>query len=302
MIDVAAVDVGGTRIKAAVVRSDGHETYSCTVPTPADLRDHLGSTIAQIVHRLTESTGALPRAVGVAAPGLVDDHRATGVFSANLGWQDLDLRRPVEDAVDLPVAIGHDVRAGLLAESWLGAARGHRDALFVPIGTGIAAAVRVDGRDLVAGGYAGEIGHVVVDPGGAPCGCGARGCLEAVASAGAIGRRYAALSGDAPDQVDAQTVATRAAQGETLARAVWDEAVDRIARVLAVTTAVTGVRLVVVGGGLVNAGHLLLDPLQEGLARYGGSLRVPQVVPALLGDRAGCLGAARLALDLVERS
>ena len=296
---VAAIDVGGTRIKAAMVYPDGSHAHARTVPTPRDLEQRLGEVAADIVGQLADAAGEAPLALGLAAPGLVDEHKAIGVFSANLGWRAFDLRGPVEEATGIPVAIGHDVRAGLLAESWIGAAAGCDDVLFVAIGTGVSAAVRVGGRELVAGGYAGEIGHLVVDPAGPECGCGSRGCLEAVASATAIARRYAAIARPG-DAVDARVVAQRVSLGEPRAIAVWSEAIDHLARVLATAAITCGSRLIVVGGGLANAGETLTLPLGRAVSTYGGSLRPLQVAPAALGEMAGCLGAGLLALRLVE--
>lgn len=230
----------------------------------------------------------------------MDETRGVGIRSANLGWRDLDLRGPLVAATGLPVAIGHDVRAGLVAEAWVGAARDCLDVLFVAVGTGISAALRIDGRDLVAGGYAGEIGHVPVEPDGPACGCGAHGCLEAVASAQAIARTYAQRAQLDPAAVSASRVAEGVIACDPLARSVWMHAVDHLARVLAITALASGARLIVVGGGLVNAGGVLMEPLTAGITTYGGALRTPQVVPATLGDQAGCLGAGRLALQLLE--
>ena len=140
-------------------------------------------------------------------PGLVDDARGVAVFSANLGWHDLDVVSPLESALGIPMALGHDVRAGLLAEARWGAARGTDHAMFVPLGTGIAGALMVDGRVLHADGSAGELGHVVVEPGGPVCGCGARGCLEAVSSASAVERAYAQRLGLA-ERVSAEEIAS----------------------------------------------------------------------------------------------
>lgn len=304
MAQVAAVDIGGTRIKAAIVHDDGRHELARTAPTPPDLEYRLGEVIGGLVERLGHDTGRRPDAVGLAAPGLVDDTRALGVFSANLGWRALDLRRPIAEATGLPVAVGHDVRAGLIAEVWLGAAQGCSDVAFVPIGTGISAALLVDGRELVAGGFAGEIGHVVVAPGGPECGCGGRGCLEAVASATAIARAYAqrtgapaGAEGGAPP--DARRVAELVAEGDPTAIAVWDAVVDQLARVLATLALASGAQLIVVGGGLAASGDVLVRPLQAGVTAYGGTLRPIRVVPAALGPYAGCLGAGRLALRLL---
>jgi len=302
VVDVAAVDIGGSRLKAAIVRSDGTYELARTLPTPPDLEFRLGEVVGDVVAGLTRDLGRPPAAVGLAAPGLVDDTRALGVFSANLGWRALDLRRPVAMATGLPVAVGHDVRAGLLAECWLGAATDCSDVAFVPIGTGVAAALLVDGRELVAGGFAGEIGHVVVVPDGPACGCGGRGCLEAVAAAPAIARAYAQRAGLDPTAAagcDAQAVAALVAAGDQVADAVWTEAVDHLARVLATVALAAGTQQIVVGGGLAQAGEVLLSPLQARITTYGGALRPLRVVAAALGDFAGCLGAGRLALRLL---
>lgn len=174
--------------------------------------------------------------------------------------------------------------------------------LFVAIGTGIAAAHVVDGKASVgARGAAGEIGHILVRPDGPRCGCGRPGCLEAIASASAIGRRYAELTGataDAP--VTAAEVAERAAAGEPLASEVWREAVEALADGLATGQALYDVATIVLGGGLAQAGDRLLTPLRAALHERMTFHREPRLVAAALGDEAGCLGAALLALDAVR--
>jgi glucokinase len=183
-----------------------------------------------------------------------------------------------------------------MAEARLGAGHGERHVLFIAIGTGIAAAHVVDGRALSgAHGAAGEVGHVIVRPGGPQCGCGARGCLEAVASASAIGRRYAELSGIA--DAAAFDVAARAAAGEPLATAVWRDAVEALADGLLTAQALYDAGIVVLGGGLAEAGEALLAPLHTALDQRVTFHRMPRLVRAALGDTAGCLGAALLALD-----
>jgi glucokinase len=168
--------------------------------------------------------------------------------------------------------------------------------LFIAIGTGIAAAHVVDGKAFAgAHGAAGEVGHVIVRPGGPPCGCGARGCLESVASASAVGRRYVALSGIAG--VTASDVVARAAAGEELATTVWTEAVEAFADGLLTAQALYDAGIVVLGGGLAEAGEALLAPLRVALDARITFHRMPRIVRAALGDNAGCLGAALLALD-----
>lgn len=295
---VAAVDVGGTRVKAALVDRELRVVTQTTETTPDDIAHDIGSVVAGVVGRLM--TGADPSrpvrlvGCGVVVPGLVDEASGVGVLSVNLGWRDLPIRDLVTATLGVPTVIGHDVRAGLVAESRLGAARGARHALFVPLGTGIAGALMVDGSVLTAGGWAGELGHVQVEPDGPPCPCGGRGCLEVVASAAAVAREYAARTGCA---VDARTVAAKVAEGEPAAVAVWDRAVGALATAVLATITITGIDLVLVGGGLALSGETLLAPLRARIEQLRTFQRPPRVVRAALGDRAGCLGAACLAWD-----
>ncbi len=250
----------------------------------------------QLTARAGEAIDLL--ALGVVVPGLVDDVAGIGVWSANLGWRDLDLRGGVAAHVDVPVAVGHDVRSGLLAEHRLGAAREADNVLFVPLGTGLASAILCRGQLVTGSLWTGEIGHVVVAPDGPLCACGQRGCLEALSSAGAIGRRWSEATGLVGD---AEEVARRVEAGEPEARRIWQEAVDALATMVAPIVAGVGTELVLIGGGLVHAGDTLLAPLRAALtARLGGRDDVV-VEAAALGARAGALGAATIALDLVGR-
>lgn len=297
---VVGIDVGGTRIKSALVTPDGQVLAEAVRPTPDKVGDQLGEVAAEAVVELTarvdEAVDLL--AVGVAVPGLVDDVTGIGVWSANLGWRDLDLRGSVAAHVDVPVAIGHDVRSGLLAEHRLGAAREADNVLFVPLGTGLASAILCRGQLVTGSLWTGEIGHIVVVPDGPLCACGQRGCLEALSSAGAIGRRWSEATGLVGD---AEEVARRAEAGEPEARRIWQEAIDALAIMVAPVVAAAGTELVLIGGGLVHAGDTLLQPLRTALtARLGGRDDVA-VRGAALGDRAGSLGAATIALDLVGR-
>lgn len=292
-------------MKGAIVGPDGTACGRLHRPTPCDqgpdaVVDSVGVTLDLLL------AGARQRklevsAAGVVVPGIVDDERGIAVFSANLGWRDLPLRALLEAHSGLPVGFGHDVRAGVLAEATFGAARGERDVLFLPVGAGVAGAALVDGRLLVGGGYAGEIGHLSVDPAGDPCSCGGRGCVETMASGAAIVRRYAMRTGQRVE--GAAAVAARVREGDRDAAVVWDEAVAALAHGLTAAVALLAPRLIVVGGGLAGSGDLLLRPLSEILlARLSPrSTRMPRLVRAALGDQAGCLGAAllaRRALDL----
>ena len=300
---VVALDVGGTGMKCALVRPDGKVQHAERHPTlasrgPAAVTENILVVAAGLADR-ARADGLTPVAAGVAVPGVVDEDTGTAVWSSNVGFRDVPLRDLVSARLGVPAALGHDVRVGGLAEARLGAGRDQRHVLFIAIGTGIAAAHVVDGKAFAgAHGAAGEVGHVIVRPGGPPCGCGARGCLEAVASASAVGRRYVELSGIAG--VTASDVVARAAAGEALANTVWTEAVEAFADGLLTAQALYDAGIVVLGGGLAESGEALLAPLRIALDARITFHRVPRIVRAALGDTAGCLGAALLALDTLE--
>lgn len=303
MTSVIAVDVGGTSMKGAVVDAAGRALAEGSRPTadPATGTDAVAGGIldyaADLAKQATELTGRPPVAAGLAVPGVIDGGIAR--YATNLGWRDLPLRDLAADRLGLPVALGHDVRTGALAEARFGAARGVKDFLFLPIGTGIAGALFVDGRPYAgASARGGEIGHAaVVATGGERCACGQYGCLEAYASAAAVARRYAARGGT-PGLATPDVVALAVA-GDPMAGAVWDEAVDALAVALAAYTMVLDPALVVVGGGLAEAGDALLGPLRERLAARLVWREPPAVVASALGPSAGRLGAAVLAWRMV---
>lgn len=292
---VIALDVGGTSMKAALVDEVRQVIGAARIPTgreqgPDAVIERIVATVADQVSAARD-TGYTPRGAGVVVPGIVDDEHGIAVYSANIGWRDAPLRELVQDRVDVPVAFSHDVRAGGLAEGELGAARGVRDYLFLPIGTGIAGAVVLDGQPYSGHGYGGEIGHMIVDPSGPVCGCGARGCLESIASAAAIAAEYSRRTGRLADSL----VSELAAGGDADAIAVWDRAIEALARALQAYTTLLAPELVVVGGGLGEAGDLLLRPLAAALDARLTFQRRPRLAPAQLGDQASALGAALLA-------
>lgn len=297
---VLAFDVGGTDIKSALFDADGTVLGLRRTPTP--VRGE-GSP-ARLMERLAELADELraqhpdvvPQAVGLVVPGIVDAESGIGVFSSNLGWRDAPMRDLMAARFGMPVAFDHDVRTASWAEHVLGGARDYANAVVLIIGTGIAGALLVDGRPYTAGGYAGEIGHSPL--GEWPCPCGARGCLEAIASAGAISRRYTEATGDPVD--GAREVIARAAAGDDTAARIWNEALDALTMSIAQLTAVIAPQAVVIGGGLSRAGSALFDELRTRLADRLSFHRIPALVPAELSGDAGILGSALRARQAVQ--
>lgn len=304
MDHVIALDVGGTGIKGALLSADNTVLHQERRPTrrergPQAVVEGILAFAAELRERGERRFGVPARAAGAAVLGTVDEDAGIAVFSANAGWRDLPLRDLLAERLELPVALGHDVRTGALAEGRLGAGRGVDRFLFIALGTGIAGGIGIDGRiEAGAHGFGGEIGHVVVRPGGPLCGCGARGCLETLASAAAVTRAWARAGGD--PAATAEDCARAVAAGDTVARQVWGEAVDALADGIVIAQSLIDPGTVIIGGGLAQAGQILLGPLWEAVRTRLTFQAVPTLVPAHLGDRAACLGAGLLAWGLLD--
>ncbi|WP_139416476.1 ROK family protein [Agromyces laixinhei] len=297
---VLAFDVGGTDTKSALVDASGRVLGLRRTPTPLDAADPAGTIVTSLAvlarEHLEASPGVTPVAAGISVPGLVDEVDGVGMFASNLGWRDAPIRSLAEAALGLPVAFGHDVRAAGDAEHRLGAARGFGDVVVLAIGTGIASALVLNGHPYAGGGFAGEVGHSLADPLGDRCPCGAIGCLETIASAGAIARRYAAATGTPVG--GARQVLEAAASGDAIARRLWDDAVEALAEAIARLVATLAPEAVVIGGGLSQAGPALFEPLGARLDTLLSFHRRPALIHAELGDDAGLLGTALSARDL----
>ncbi|WP_020140092.1 ROK family protein [Streptomyces sp. 351MFTsu5.1] len=307
MRHVIALDVGGTGMKAALVGAGGELLHRARRATGRDRGpDAVVEGILDFAAELraygTEQLGAPALAAGVAVPGIVDEEHGVAAYAANLGWRDVPLRALLTDRLGgAPVALGHDVRTGGLAEGRIGAGRGTDRYLFVALGTGIAGAIGIAGRvEAGAHGFAGEIGHIVVRPGGTPCPCGQRGCLERYASAAAVSEAWAAVTGN--PEADAADCARAVDADDPKAREVWQHAVTTLADGLTTALTLLDPRTLIIGGGLAEAGETLFTPLREAVRQRITFQKPPTIVPAALGDTAGCLGAGLLAWDLLDKT
>jgi glucokinase len=304
------IDVGGTKIGAVRVRRDGAILDRAGRATPADDPE---ATIASIVEvaRALRTPDVL--VVGVGAAGMVSAKTGVLRFAPNLAWRELPVADRVAEEIGLPCQVDNDANVAAWAEYRFGAGRGFRHILLVTIGTGIGGGIVSDGKLFRgANGFAAEIGHIIVEPDGPPCGCGNLGCLEQVASGQAIGRlgREAArehprsliaaqAQGD-PDRVTGEMVTEAAKQGDEVAKGVLAVVGRRLGEGIAGLVNVLDPQVVVVGGGVIDAGDLLLAPARSAfLDAVEGPDHRPEVpiVPAQLGNEAGAVGAAALALE-----
>ncbi|MGY6500243.1 MAG: ROK family protein [Acidimicrobiales bacterium] len=307
------LDIGGTKIAGVVVDDpSGTVTAVDRVETPATGAD-LVAAMHGLIGSLADRSGTDPLSVGVGIAGLID---ADGVmrYGPNLpGVIDLDVAGELSPLTGTPVLVDNDATCGALAEHAVGAARGIDQAVVVALGTGIGGGVVLDGR-LRRGAHrmAGEIGHLLVDPAGPLCGCGQRGCWEQFASGNALGRqaRDAARAGRADalvaavggriDDVAGEHVAAAAADGDPGALQVLDGFARWVAVGLSGLVNILDPEIIVIGGGLVEMGDLLLDPVRhhlDGLCVGAGHRPVVPVVPAVLGEHAAAIGAALLGAE-----
>ncbi|MFI2642379.1 ROK family protein [Streptomyces sp. NPDC018610] len=301
---VAALDIGGTKIAAALVDGRGDILVRAQRATPAqEDGDTVMRAVTDVLGELTTSPlwGRVV-ALGIGSAGPVDASAGT-VSPVNVpGWRGYPLVERVRSAVGgLPVELIGDGVAITAAEHWQGAARGHDNALCMVVSTGVGGGLVLGGR-LHPGptGNAGHIGHISVDLDGDPCPCGSRGCVERIASGPNIARRALAdgwrpgSDGDA----SAAAVAAAARAGDPVAMASFARAARALAAGIAATATLVEIDIAVIGGGVGKAGDVLLDPLRKALADYATLSFVQRltVVPARMGTDAGLVGAAAAAL------
>lgn len=301
---VAALDIGGTKIAGALVDGHGRILVRAQRPTPAQ---EDGDTVMRAVEEVLGELTAAPlwsgaTAVGIGSAGPVDASAGT-VSPVNVpGWRGFPLVERVRAATGgLPIELIGDGVAITAAEHWQGAARGHDNALCMVVSTGVGGGLVLGGK-LHAGptGNAGHIGHISVDLDGDPCPCGARGCVERIASGPNIARRALANGWrPGPDgDTSAAAVATAARAGDPVAVASFERAAQALAAGIAATATLVEIDLAVIGGGVAGAGDVLFAPLRTALKDYATLSFVQDltIAPAVMGTDAGLVGAAAAAL------
>ncbi|MFK4111207.1 ROK family protein [Streptomyces sp. NPDC002176] len=303
---VAALDIGGTKIAGALV--DGHGRIQARTQRATPARQD-GETVMRAVEQVLGDLAASPlwgraSVIGIGSAGPVDASAGT-VSPVNVpGWRGFPLVERVRAATGgLPVELIGDGVAITAAEHWQGAARGHDNALCMVVSTGVGGGLVLGGR-LHPGptGNAGHIGHISVDLDGEPCPCGARGCVEGLASGPNIARRALADGWrPGPDgDTSAAAVADAARRGDPVAVASFERAAQALAAGIAATATLVEIDIAVIGGGVGKAGDVLFAPLRKALTDYATLSFVQRltVVPAQMGTDAGLVGAAAAALAL----
>jgi glucokinase len=315
---VIGVDLGGTNARAALITREGHITRQARRPSlqeqPPD------ATLGQIVEACREViagegiTAAQVGGVGIGLPGIMDIHTGVCFWSPNFAqWQNVPIGPTVSAGLGVPAFILNDAKCAALGELVYGAGKGIRNMVMITLGTGIGGAFVVDGKLLIGpNGSIGEVGHQTLDPNGPRCGCGNFGCWEAMCARDAIidladrklqAGRPSLLRELAPrGGVTPELVSRAAAENDAVALEVFSEIGFFLGVGIAGLINILNPERFVIGGGISQAGELLFGPIRRTVDRRAVPLqrKTAEIVPALLGDNAGVMGAAALVLDRLE--
>lgn len=312
------VDIGGTKSAVVLARMDGEILHRLSEPTRPDKRgpEDILRRLVEMAREVMAAGGVMAnevRGIGVSCGGPLDSETGVVYAPPNLpGWNAVPVKQIFEDALGLPVRVENDANATALAEWQFGAGQGARNLVFLTMGTGIGGGLILDGK-LYRGtnDLAGEIGHQTILINGPRCGCGKRGCLEALASGPAIARlaresfrygrhkRVLALAGGKPGDITAAHVVEAAKEGDAFAKQILEEAGTYMGLGIANLIQILNPERVIIGTIAVHAGELVMKPIREAVHEFTWerSRSVCQIVPAALGDRAQDLAAVSLWLQ-----
>ncbi len=311
---VIGVDLGGTNLRAAGVDDSGKILVSRSAPVGDKSSSAVVAAIAGSVSEIANDIGSKPVAVGCGVPGIVDAENGVVHASPNFpAWSEEKLRDAVCSKVGVPVAMENDANCFALAEAMLGAGRGHRNVVMLTLGTGIGGGLVFDGKVFHGdSGFAGEVGHIVVEPDGEPCGCGGRGCLERYAASHAFAvhaRRLPnaenasllAAAGVDASAITPELAARLADEGNESAAVLWNEFGRYLGIGIATLVNILGVFTFVIGGGITKSWDRFISAakaaaLSHTYARHAAYLKL---LRAGLGDNAGVIGAAIEARRLI---
>ena len=305
----AGIDLGGSKIAGILVDLAGERKATASVPTGYPTREGLIASMAAVFGRLLESAGIAPDrvvGVGLGVPGTVDPRTRVLIDATNLNIVDWNVEQDLAEHIGLPVIAENDANAAALGELYFGAPGAGADLVFVSVGTGIGAGLLLDGK-VYRGprGLAGEIGHIIVDPGGPPCSCGRRGCVEAYAGGWAVARAYAEAArrgGGAPggkSPVTAEDVFHLAEAGDKVAAAILSKASEVLGLALANLINTLGVDRIVLGGGMIHGHESFFEAVRSTVLRHiiGEYQGLVDVQSTSLGPWAGVYGACALVLQ-----
>ncbi len=310
------IDIGGTKIAGAVVSESGEILEELRVPSPAQDPDQMITEVVGLINQLAAMAPEQVVAAGVAAAGFIDADQSTILYAPNLNWRNEPFRDRLKAHLDLPVFIENDANAAGWAEFKFGAGKGTKDMVMLTLGTGVGGAVVADYK-LRRGGFGigGELGHVRVVQDGRQCGCGRKGCVEQYASGSAVlkaAKKLASSDGPAGErlrqlksesgELTGHQVYQALLEGDAATRELVNQAGSYLGQAMGSITAVLDPQVFVIGGGLSEAGELILDPIRQSFLRElpaRGFRPEAEIVTAKFSNQAGVIGAADLARESV---
>jgi glucokinase len=319
MNNVLGVDIGGTRFRVGLFDEAGRRLLVSEGDTSRESgRDWMLDQILGHARELVEKTDRPVKACGASFGGPVDFARQRVVSVHTPGWQDFALGEWLERTLSLPCRVDNDANCGALGEHRFGAGRGSDSMVYITISTGIGAGIILGGQALRGrDNLAGELGHIPVSESGALCSCGAKGCLETFCSGNAIaerGKEWARrrpdsvgrvleISGGSPDQITARSIVLAALEGDSVSRSIVQEAARWLGRALLTVIRILDPDRIVLGGGVAQAGSVLLDPVRDTLREFGSPSigYSTEIVLAELENYSPLYGAAAMALDLAGK-
>jgi len=296
----AGIDVGGTFVKLSLISEDGNILFEDKLDISKATREEILNTIDLAIIKIKKEADLFDvqiSGIGIGSPGIVFEGVVLGGADNLNEWSDVPLRDIFSKKFGLPVYVDNDANVMGIGEVIYGAAKNCTDVIFITVGTGIGGAIVMNGQ--LYGGYKNrgtELGHVVLIHDGIDCNCGGRGCLEAYASTSALIRQYAELSGKDEETIDGRTIVERFKEGESFAVKCMQEHTTYLGHGIASFVNTFAPQKVVIGGGISEAGQFYIDMISASTFRYAmpDCASNTEVVGAILGNKAGCLGAASL--------
>lgn len=291
------IDIGGTKINAALIDEKGNILESHRLPTQADRgRDIVISNIKKLISLFDLADVS---AIGIGSAGFIDSENGIIKFSGNIeGRTGLNLKKAIEEGLDLPVFIENDANIALECERWIGSGKDFDDIVMITLGTGLGGAVYNPKMGLLKGSncQGAELGHIILHPGGFPCTCGQKGCAESYLAGSAISKRYFEKTGT---KITSEEVMDKL-DSDPKARETLDDFVEDLAYYLTSLRNIFDPQLIIIGGGFIDTRDKWWDGLLEKFYKYCNRSEKVKILPAKYLNDAGMIGAGRIALERLE--
>jgi len=309
----AGIDLGGTNIKACLLTREGEIVAERIVGCEKEGRvDHVLDRISDLINKLCSSAGCRVSCVGIGVAGLVDAEKAVLLEAPNLpGWRDVEVGCELKRRLNLPIKMDNDANVAALGEYMFGSGSGVKNMMMVTLGTGVGGGLILEGKIYRgSSGSAGEFGHMTIDPNGPICSCGRRGCIEAYIGTRGILRRTkeclskgssSLLSGIREEEMTPKHISEAAEKGDEVAIEILRKTGYYLGVGIGNVSNLLNLEMAVIGGGVSNAGELILGPAREKTMDVALEIpgRVIEIKSAQLGEKAGMVGAACIAMSMV---